>query len=112
MLKLPLKPLGEVAPLGDRRSCVTYMASVTHDAEAQLRLPQILIGNERQLQAQLMRDLGELPANVHVWRQKSAWNCHASMRRDLAGTMNPNRPFCLAKFEAQATPNLANEGEN
>ena len=84
MLKLPLKPLGEVAPLGDRRSCVTYMASITHDAEVQLRLPQILIGNERQLQAQLMRDLGELPANVHVWRQKSAWNCHASMRRYLS----------------------------
>ena len=86
VLKVPAgKPiLGDPSSLGERRSHITYLASITHDAEVQLRLPQVLIGNERQFSAAMMRSLPTLPANVHVWRCKSAWNSHALMRRFLS----------------------------
>ena len=64
--------VGEVASLGDRRSHMTFLASITPDAEVQARLPQVLIGNERQLSAATMRNLTGLPENIHVWRCKSA----------------------------------------
>ena len=76
--------VGEVASLGDRRSHMTFLASITSDAEVQARLPQVLIGNERQLSAATMRNLTGLPENIHVWRCKSAWNSHALMRRYLS----------------------------
>ena len=76
--------VGEVASLGDRRSHMTFCASITPDAEVQARLPQVLIGNERQLSAATMRNLTGLPENIHVWRCKSAWNSHALMRRYLS----------------------------
>ena len=47
-------------------------------------LPQVLIGNERQLPAAMMKKLEGLPPNVYVWRCKSAWNNHALMRKYLS----------------------------
>ena len=73
--------VGDVASLGERRSHVTLLASITHDAEVQPRLPQVLIGNEHQLSVALMRNLPARPENMHVWRCKSAWNSHALMRK-------------------------------
>lgn len=76
--------VGDAAPLGDRRSHMTFLASITHDAEVQARLPQVLIGNERQISAAMMKTLTGLPENLHVWRCKSAWNSHALMRKYLS----------------------------
>jgi len=79
------KRLGEVASLGDRRSYITYLASITHDSALQLKLPQILIANERQLPANLLKNASSsLPANLHVWRRKSAWNSHEAKRKYLS----------------------------
>lgn len=81
----PLKlGVGDFSSLGQRRSHITYLATITHDAEVQLRLPQVLIGNEHQFPASMMKSLPTLPPNVHVWRCKSAWNSHALMRRYLS----------------------------
>ena len=41
-----------------------FLASITHDAEVQKCLPQVLIGNERQLPAAMMKKLEGLPPNV------------------------------------------------
>ncbi|CAJ1410022.1 unnamed protein product, partial [Effrenium voratum] len=73
VLKVPAgKPiLGDPSSLGERRSHITYLASITHDAEVQLRLPQVLIGNERQFSAAMMRSLPTLPAN-DAWRRGKA----------------------------------------
>lgn len=76
--------LGEVAPLCDRRSYITYLATITHDSEVQPRLPQVLIGNERQFTATIMNSVDFLPSNVYLWRCKSAWNSHMLMRRYLS----------------------------
>ena len=86
VLKCPMakENVGEVASLGDRRSHMTFLASITHDAEVQARLPQVLIGNERQLSVATTKSFTTLPENIHVWRCKSAWNSHALMRRYLS----------------------------
>ena len=76
--------LGEVAPLHDRRSYITYLATITHDSEVQPRLPQVLIGNERQFTKTIMNGVEFLPNNVYMWRCKSAWNSHLLMRRYLS----------------------------
>eukprot|EP00435_Cladocopium_sp_Y103_P012491 s4853_g3.t1 len=78
------RAFGEVSCLSDRRSHITFLASICHDREVQLRLPQVLLGNERQFSSALLKSLTALPANVHVWRCKSAWNTHALMRRYLS----------------------------
>ena len=75
---------GEVSCLSDRRSHITFLASICHDPEVQLRLPQVLIGNEHQFSVALLKSLTSLPTNIHVWRCKSAWNTHALMRRYLS----------------------------
>ena len=62
----------------------TYLATITHDSEVQPRLPQVLIGNERQFTATIMNSVDFLPSNVHLWRCKSAWNSHMLMRRYLS----------------------------
>ena len=76
--------LGEVAPLHERRSYITYLATITHDPEVQPRLPQVLIGNHRQFTATVMKDVSFLPSTVYMWRCKSAWNSHLLMRRYLS----------------------------
>ena len=86
VVKVPssMEKFGDVALLGERRSYITFLASITHDLEVQARLPQVLIGNERQFSAAMIACLPALPANIHVWRCKSAWNNHALMRRYLS----------------------------
>ena len=63
---------------------MTFLANITYDAEVQARLPQVLIGNERQLCVAMMKNLTALPENIHVWRCKSAWNSHVLMRKYLS----------------------------
>ena len=73
------------ATLAERRSSVTLLATICHDQAVQLKLPQIVLGNEHQIGVGVLRRLqGSLPDNVYIWRAKSAWNCHAVMKRYLS----------------------------
>ena len=47
-------------------------------------LPQVLVGNEHQFPVKLLEGLRPLPHGVHMWRCKSAWNNHATMRRYIS----------------------------
>ena len=73
------------ASLGERRSYVSFLACVTHDMSVQAKLPQVLLGNEHQFTREVLRStaLSSLPPSVALWRQKSAWNSHATMRKWL-----------------------------
>ena len=73
------------ATLGDRRTCMSYFACVTHDAGVQGQLPQVVLGNERQVSKALLDTIaGKLPANMVCWRLKSSWNSHETMRKWLS----------------------------
>ena len=75
----------ETAALADRRCYISYVASVTHEEEVQRLLPQVLIGNEHQFTVRLLRDLADvLPAEIHVWRRKSAWATHETVRKYIS----------------------------
>ena len=68
----------------DIRGHVTLITLLTHETEVQARLPQILLGNEHRFTLELLKKVkAATPSNVHLWRQKSAWNSHATMRRVL-----------------------------
>ena len=71
----------KAASLAARRSCMTLMAAITHDTAVQPKLPQVLIGNKHQLTAQVLRDAKPLPHNIHVFKEETAWNNHAVMRK-------------------------------
>ena len=72
------------ASLAARRSCMTLMAAITHDTAVQPKLPQVLIGNKHQLTAQVLTDAKLLPHNIHVFKEETAWNNHAVMRRYIS----------------------------
>ena len=73
------------ASLAQRRCNISYIACIAHDAAVQPQLPQVLLGNEHQFTKELLRSLvGKVPPNVSIWRQRSAWNSHATMRRWLS----------------------------
>ena len=70
----------ERASLADRRSYISYLACITHDAAVQALLPQVLLGNEHQFTLALLRSVSsQLGPNIQLWRQKSAWNSHQTM---------------------------------
>ena len=70
------------ASLSDVRGHVSYLASICDDVTVQGLLPQVLLGNEHRFTKQVLRSMeGKCPSNVKLWRQKSAWNSHATMRR-------------------------------
>lgn len=74
----------ESATESDIRGHVTLITLITHDTEVQARLPQILLGNEHRFTLELLKKVkAATPSNVHLWRQQSAWNSHATMRRVL-----------------------------
>ena len=73
------------ASLAQRRCNISYIACIAHDAAVQPQLPQVLLGNEHQFTKELLRSLvGKVPPNVSIWRQRSAWNSHATMRKWLS----------------------------
>ncbi len=45
--------------------------------------PQVLLGNHNVFTLQVLRSLGEMTGNIVLWREKSAWNCHCTMRKWL-----------------------------
>jgi hypothetical protein len=63
------------ASLARRRTYMTHVAIICDAPHIQPLLPQVLICNERVFpQAQLAALRAGLPKNVHLWRQRSAWN--------------------------------------
>jgi hypothetical protein len=87
---------GQSTSVQDQRGHVTYMCFVANDSLAQARLPQILIGNEHFFTVSGLQKLclsGKVPANIHLWRMKSAWNSHEKMRRALCILRN-----CLGQY--------------
>ena len=77
-----------------QRTCLTHVAFVCDRTDLQPLLPQVLIGNCATF---LQRDWAALtaacPANVHLIRQKSAWNNHETFSRIIrmvAAALRPN----------------------
>lgn len=72
------------ARLADVRGHVSYLASITHDVSVQPLLPQVLLGNAHKFTVKMLEALQpNVPKNVHLWRESTAWNTHATMRRYL-----------------------------
>ena len=76
-----------------RRTCMTHVAFVCDRPDIQPLLPQVVIGNERTFPAAAFAGLvGSAPRNVHLVRQKSAWNNSAlfvSILKALAAVLAP-----------------------
>lgn len=73
--KRRFKELVEAVPSSKRRRCMTHIAFICDRTDLQPRLPQVIVANESTF---LVRELaalqGACPPNVHLVRQKSAWN--------------------------------------
>ena len=56
-------------------------ATICDDAAVQLLLLQVVLGNEHKFTKKaLAAVLPACPDRIFLWRQKSAWNSHATMR--------------------------------
>ena len=72
----------ERASRAKRRTCLTHVAFICDRADIQPSLPQVLVGNEATFLAGNMATLrAGCPPNVHLERQKSAWNNKQLMMR-------------------------------
>jgi hypothetical protein len=70
--------------VADAKLNMSFLAFMTHDEDIQKKLPQVFIGNKHQIPAKSLGHITpHLPANFYLWREDSAWNCHASMRRAM-----------------------------
>ena len=75
---------GQKAKLRDLRGHVTYMSFVCSDPSVQPYLPQILVGNEHFFTLTGLASARPcMPPNVHLWREKSAWNSIPLMRKAI-----------------------------
>jgi hypothetical protein len=69
---------------GDAKANISFLAFMTHEADIQKKLPQIFISSKHQIPAKSLGQITPyLPENVYLWREDSAWNCHASMRKAM-----------------------------
>ena len=60
--------------LGDRRSFISYVASICNPPSYMEALPQILLGNHARFTNTLMEQATEvLPKQVILWRESSHW---------------------------------------
>ncbi|CAE8724718.1 unnamed protein product [Polarella glacialis] len=74
----------EQASRNDMRGNVTHMAFICDDSSVQPLLPQIFLGNHSKFTIRLLNSVaGQLPPNIHLWRQESSWNSHSTMRKAL-----------------------------
>jgi hypothetical protein len=84
----------EQASRAKRRTCFTHAAFICDRPDIQPLLPQVLVGNEATL---LVRDFAALqaalPRNVHLIRQKSAWNNKQLMARIITMLALALRPY-------------------
>ena len=63
------------ASLATKRTCFTHVGLICDEPALQPLLPQVLIGNEETFKAGAVAGLqAACPQNVHLLRQKSAWN--------------------------------------
>ena len=70
--------------MGDKRGTITYLAFISGTPGLQNRLPQILLGNLQRFTVAALRDIAaETPANIHLWRDKSAWMNHMKFKRAI-----------------------------
>ena len=70
------------ASLADTRGHVSYLATIASDPTVQPQLPQVTLGNEHKFTLKALRSVApDCPPNIHLWRQKSAWNNHCAMRK-------------------------------
>ena len=77
-------PLGAQIPRKELRGAITHVALITENTEIQPCLPQVLIGNRHRFTLGLMAEaMTHKPANVHLFREKTAWNTGAVMVRIL-----------------------------
>ena len=67
----------------DLRGHVTYMSFICNESTVQPLLPQILIGNEHFFTLTALQQVTGLPANMYLWREKSAWSNHVLIRRAI-----------------------------
>ena len=82
------------ASLATKRTCFTHVGLICDEPALQPLLPQVLIGNEQTfLEGDMAALRAACPANVHLVRQKSAWNnaetCKAIIRL-LAEALRPH----------------------
>ncbi len=79
---------------GKRRCCFTHIGVICDRPDLQPLLPQVIIGSEWAFKA---GDMGALtvasPQNVHLVRQKSAWNNVEVMRRVVRLLAEAVRPY-------------------
>jgi hypothetical protein len=74
----------ENATEADIRGHITLITLLTHETGIQVQLPQILLGNEHRFTLALLKSVKPaVLVNVLLWRQKSVWNSHSTMRRIL-----------------------------
>ena len=94
---IPLKPAAKIgsvarglaghkavdaASLAETRARFTLMCTMCNDTSVQPYLPQILLTNGRWLGKKT--EVKKLKGNLSVWTQKSAWSCHATLRRYIS----------------------------
>ena len=68
----------------EEKAALTYCAFITHDSMIQPQLPQVILGNKQKMTLGLLAALApHKPANFHLWREDSSWNCKKIMCRLL-----------------------------
>ena len=72
----------DVASLAETRALFTLMCTICNDTSVQPFLPQVLLTNGWFLgkKAKVEKPRG----NLSVWTQRSAWSCHATLRRYIS----------------------------
>jgi hypothetical protein len=74
-----------ISSRADIRGNVTFIAIICDDPLIQPRLPQFILGNEHKFTHRLLASVaGQISGNFIISRQKSAWNCHVTMRTVLS----------------------------
>ena len=78
-----------------KRASFTHVALICNDERIQPLLPQVVLGNEHMLTTDVLSALGEagLPANMQVWRRKSAWVNKETMRDVVREVWKALRPY-------------------
>lgn len=97
--KLPIGKQLKAEPVSqwDTRSYISLLAIVTTDPAIQRQMPQILLGSTKLTGRLLASVAGQVPANMHIWRHKTAWTTHDILKQVLALIALHLRPFMEAK---------------
>ena len=72
----------DAASLAETRARFTLMCTICNHMSVQPFLPQVLLTNGRFLGKKAKVE--KLRGNLSVWTQKSAWSCHATLRRYIS----------------------------